>query len=198
MAMDSNLLLTASAGFIIYCIPLLLSDLILLSVLFRAGKSVTNSPAPLAYRDVFVLSHDDELQDDVRDDAGYVTSPASDFVRALQAEQIPVCVLGRGDRAADMAEWRRRVADVVVAREDRVTVTDWRPVQGLERRVVVELADWRRDNDVVDIFRMYAVSRCTTQLITVNMPPDDSDSDSTGYSSTSSEDNTANDDETTT
>ena len=141
--------------------------------MFRAGKFVTNSPAPLAYRDVFVLSHDDELQDDVRDDAGYVTSPASDFVRALQAEQIPVCVLGRGDRAADMAEWRRRVADVVVAREDRVTVTDWRPVQGLERRVVVELADWRQDDDDFDIFRMYAVSRCTTQLITVNMPPDD-------------------------
>ena len=63
------------------------------------------------------------------------------------------------------------MADVVVAREDRVTVTDWRPVQGLERRVVVELADWRQDDDVVvDIYRMYAVSRCTTQLITVNMP----------------------------
>ena len=146
-----------------------------------------------------MLSHDDELQDDVRDDAGYVTSPASDFVRALQAEQIPVCVLGRGDRAADMAEWRRRVADVVVAREDRVTVTDWRPVQGLERRVVVDLAGWRRNDDVVvDIFRMYAVSRCTEQLITVDMPPDHSDIDSTHYRYTFSEGNTANNDETTT
>ena len=91
------------------------------------------------------------------------------------------------------------MADVVVAREDRVTVTDWRPVQGLERRVVVDLADWRRNDDVVvDIFRMYAVSRCTTQLITVDMPPDDSDSDSTHYRYTLSEGNTANNDETTT
>ena len=44
--------------------------------------------------------------------------------------------------AVDKAGWESRVGDVAVSRTDRVTVADWRCVQGLERRVVVWLTDW--------------------------------------------------------
>ena len=149
-----------------------MSDLFLLSVSFRAGRYVTNSPASLAYRDVFVLTDDDDLHDEVRNDAGNVTSPASGVVVALRHEQIPVCVLEHRDRAGVVAGWESRVADVAVSRTDEVTVAHWRSVQGLERRVVVCLTNWPRDDVVGDLYTLPAISRCTTQLILVNRPSD--------------------------
>ena len=149
-----------------------MSDLFLLSVSFRAGRCVTNSPASLAYRDVFVLTDEDYLHDEVRNYAGNVTSPASGVVRGLRYAQIPVCVLEWRDRAGVVAGWESRVADVAVARTDEVTVAHWRSVQGLERPVVVCLADWERDDVIsVDLYRMPVFSRCITQLIMVNLPP---------------------------
>ena len=173
--------------------------------LFRAGGGHTNA---LQYRDVMVITTDDsQLQDDVTDDAGRVTSPASRFVRGLRDAGMPVCVLegshrvggrhrvgGSGNegasdsgsdsgmtrgsgsgsgRVVDRAGWERRVADVAVSRTDRVTVSEWGCVQGLERRVVVCLTD-RRWRWWVRAFDRYsalpATSRCTTQLITMNPP----------------------------
>ena len=158
--------------------------------LFRAGPDVTNPTTPLSYRDVFVLIRDDsDLQDDVIDDAGQVTSPASGFVRGLRAEGVPVCVLEGIDRvggrvgqdtrvsdvaAVDKAAWKSRVADVAVSRTDRVTVADWRCVRGLERRVVVWLTDWGVGPDVDRYHWLFGMSRCTTQLVIVTPPPDDS------------------------
>ena len=174
--------------------------------LFRAGGGHTNA---LQYRDVMVLIADDNrLHDDVTDDAGRVTSPASGFVRALRDAGVPVCVLegsgrvggsnrvgGSGndrasdsgsnsdsdsDRVVDRDGWERRVADVALSRTDRVTVSACWCVQGLERRVVVWLTDWRRRwrmswrmrgvSDVDVYFTVPATSRCTTQLIIVNPP----------------------------
>ena len=172
--------------------------------LFRAGGGHTNA---LQYRDVMVIADDDNLQDDVTDDAGRVTSPASGFVRGLRDAGMPVCVLeasgrvggrhrvgGSGsDRASDSgsdsdmtshsgsgcgrvgdrAGWERRVADVALSRTDRVTVSEWGCVQGLERRVVVWLEDWRwrRGLRALDLyFALPAMSRCTTQLIIVDTP----------------------------
>ena len=134
--------------------------------MFRAGGGHTNA---LQYRDVMVIADDDsQLQDDVRNDAGRVTSPASGFVRGLRDAGMPVCVLegshrvgGSGSdsgmtsdmtsdsgsgRVVDRAGWERRVADVALSRTDRVTVSGWECVQGLERRVVVWVEDrrWRR------------------------------------------------------
>ena len=140
---------------------------LLLFVSFRAGRYVTNSPASLAYRDVIVLT-DGNLRDETRNDAGNVTSSASGVVRGLRRAQIPVCVLEYRDLADDEAEWESRVADVAVARTDEVTVADWGSVHGLERRVVVCLAEWPRD--VVYPSTLFAISRCTTQLIIVNTP----------------------------
>ena len=189
--------------------------------LFRAGGGHTNA---LQYRDVMVITEDGSgLQDDVTDDAGRVTSPASGFVRALRDAGMPVCVLERSgrvgdsdndrandsgsdsdsDRVVDRAGWERRVADVAVSRTDRVTVSGCGCVQGLERRVVVWLSDWRwRRVKALDIYSaLPSLSRCTTQLIIVNMPdPDDTDtdsSDSTHLTHTHTPHSTDDEDETT-
>ena len=167
--------------------------------MFRAGGGHTNA---LQYRDVMVIaSYDSDLQDDVTDDAGRVTSPASGFVRGLRDAGMPVCVLERSqrvggshrvggsgsDRASgsdsdmtsgsgsgrvvDRAGWERRVADVALSRTDRVTVSGFRCVQGLERRVVVWLDDWGRGVRGSDPYSPLSVmTRCTTQLIIVNSP----------------------------
>ena len=157
--------------------------------LFRAGGGHTNA---LQYRDVMVLTDDDNVQDDVRDDAGRVTSPASGFVRGLRDAGMPVCVLegsgrvgGSGSdsgmtsdmtsdsgsrRVVDRAGWERRVADVAVSRTDWVTVSGWRCVQGLERRVVVCLDDWRVISGSDVYFALPATSRCTTQFIIAKPP----------------------------
>ena len=190
--------------------------------LFRAGGGHTNA---LQYRDVMVLTADGiGLQDDVTDDDGRVTSPASGFVRGLRDAGMPVCVLERSDRVggshrvggsgndrasdsssdsgsdrecggdSDMTSdsgsdsnmtsgsgcrrvvyrvgWERLVADVAVSRTDQVTVAECGCVQGLERRVVVCLTDWRRRRErVIDrYFALPALSPCTTQLIRVNPP----------------------------
>ena len=77
---------------------------LLLFVSFRAGRYVTNSPASLAYRDVFVLTDDYNLHDEARNVAGNVMSPASGVVRGLRRAQIPVCVLEWRDRAGVVGE----------------------------------------------------------------------------------------------
>ena len=146
--------------------------------LFPAGPDVTNPTTPLQYRDVFVLY-----------DENNVTSPASGFVRGLRAEGVPVCELegidrvgggvGGGTRvgsrvpdgaAVDRAGWESRVGEVAVSRTDRVTVAEWRCVQGLERRVVVWVTDWGVWPGVDFYHGLVALSRCTTQLVTVSPP----------------------------
>ena len=175
--------------------------------LFRAGGGRS-----LQYRDVMVMtSKVSELQDDVRDDAGRVTSPASGFVLGLRQAGVPVCVLegsemvrgsnraggtgsgsdsvsdsgsdsGSGSdsdsgRVVDRAGWESRVADVAVSRTDRVTVSECECVQGLERRVVVWLPGRHQrfdtgdsDEEIEARDRLYAVSRCTSQLVVVDVP----------------------------
>ena len=135
--------------------------------LFRAGQADT---ALLEYRDVFALTDDKALQDDVRDDAGKVTSPASGIARGLRAAGIPVCVLECSEKVGDQARWERRVADVAVARTDQVTVAYYSAVHGLERRVVVWLAERRDINYFYPAFWLYGLSRCTTQLVKVDLP----------------------------
>ena len=66
------------------------------------------------------------------------------------------------------------MADVALSRTDRVTVSEWGCVQGLERRVVVWLEDWWwEDWRVDDYIAVPAFSRCTTQLIRVCPPRSD-------------------------
>ena len=59
-----------------------------------------------------------------------------------------------------------------MSRTDRVTVADWRCVQGLERRVVVLLSDRREVRPGADPHHwLLALTRCTTQLVRVSPPP---------------------------
>ncbi|XP_070208000.1 uncharacterized protein [Littorina saxatilis] len=141
------------------------------------GSSLPNSPTPLSYRDVVIITRSSELQDDIEDDAGRVTSRASGVVRGLRDEGLPVCVLGEQDYRHNRARWERDVDDVAVAATDRVTVTHLDCVHGLERRVVVMLpgrhkeTDEGRSDEAIDVDdRLYAVSRCSTQLIMVDVP----------------------------
>ena len=191
--------------------------------LFRAGGGRS-----LQYRDVMVMtSKGSQLQDDVRDDAGRVTSPASGFVRGLRQAGVPVCVLEGSDRArgsnraggsdraggtgsgsdsdsdsgrvVDRAGWESRVADVAVSRTDRVTVSECECVQGLERRVVVWLAEWGEDWPVDAPPSLFAASCCTTQFITVFPPlPDPSDSDSSHSTHSTTTPHTTDDEDETT
>ncbi|XP_070183023.1 uncharacterized protein [Littorina saxatilis] len=142
------------------------------------GNSLPNSPAPLSYSDVFILTQSSELHDDIKNNAGQVTSRASDLVRGLRDEGLPVCVLGQQDWRHNTARWERDVHDVAVAATDRVTVTRYNYVQGLERRVVVVLPGWDKETDeglsdeLIDLQdRLFAASRCSTQLIMVDVPP---------------------------
>ncbi|XP_070183249.1 uncharacterized protein [Littorina saxatilis] len=143
------------------------------------GRSAANSPSRLSYRDVFVLTRSDDLQDDVTDEAGRVTSPASGVVQGLKDAGVPVSVLGYQDWLHNRARWEGAVQDVAVAATDTVTVAWYRCVTGLERRVVAVLQGRRqydddegRTDERIDLDdRMDAVSRCTTQLIMVRTPP---------------------------
>ncbi|XP_070203221.1 uncharacterized protein [Littorina saxatilis] len=143
------------------------------------GSSAANCPSRLSYRDVFVLTRSDDLQDDVTDEAGRVTSPASGVVQGLKDAGVPVSVLGYQDWLHNRARWERAVQDVAVAATDTVTVAWYSWVTGLERRVVAVLQDRDQDDDDVGMTdewidrqdRLNAVSRCTTQLITVRTPP---------------------------
>ena len=160
----------------------------------RAGSDVTD-PSQLRYWDVFVLTPDYfDFQDKVIDDAGQVTSPANGIVRGLRAEGVPVYVLEGIDRvgggvsggvsggtrvgsqvsdvaAVGRAGWESRVGEVVLSLTDRVTVAACRCVRGLERRVVVWVADWRRDLRGSDLYHgLVGMSRCTTQLVIVYTP----------------------------
>ncbi|XP_070201271.1 uncharacterized protein [Littorina saxatilis] len=143
------------------------------------GRSVANSPSRLSYRDVFVLTRSGDLHDDVTDEAGRVTSPASGVVQGLKDAGVPVSVLGTQDLLHNRARWERAVQDVAVAATDTVTVAGYGCVTGLERRVVAVLQDRDQGDDdagltdeVIDLTdRLYAVSRCTTQLIMVRTPP---------------------------
>ncbi|XP_070203668.1 uncharacterized protein [Littorina saxatilis] len=143
------------------------------------GSIVANSPSRLSYSDVFVLTRSDDLHDDVTDEAGRVTSPASGVVQGLKDAGVPVSVLGLQDWRHNWARWERAVQDVVVAATDTVTVARYDWVKGLERRVVAVVQGRHQDDDDVGRTdeqtdhndRLNAVSRCTTQLITVRTPP---------------------------
>ncbi|XP_070202814.1 uncharacterized protein [Littorina saxatilis] len=144
------------------------------------GSSIANSPSRLSYRDVFVLTRSTDLHDDVTNEAGKVTSPASGVVQGLKDAGVPVSVLGGQDFPHNWARWEGAVQDVAVAATDTVTVAVYHFMSGLERRVVAVLQGSRgkRDDDAgrtderIDaIDRLNAVSRCTTQLIMVSTPP---------------------------
>jgi hypothetical protein len=72
---------------------------------------------------VLVVTHALDLQDDVRNTLGTVTSHASRFVRGLRGAGVPVCVLSGEEWRQDRARMARLLQDVVAARTNQVTGT---------------------------------------------------------------------------
>nr|KAG5688056.1 hypothetical protein BaRGS_017810 [Batillaria attramentaria] len=139
----------------------------------HSSRDKTAKPPPLRYRDVFVLTRS-ELSDVITDDNGQVTSRPCDFVAGLRASGVPVRVVWW---KTDMNRYVGGLEDLSACKVNQVTVTDWDVVTGLERKVVVYLPgrypgvdDWRGDSDVHDSGKVYAMSRCTSQLVLVDLP----------------------------
>ena len=154
-----------------------------------AGNAAIEGPPTLNYSDVFILTRSSQVHDDVKNDDGRVTSPASGIVLGLRASALPVCVLE--DVQHIVPTWEGEVADTAVAQTDRVTVAYHGAVSGLERKVVVWLRGRRKGHDDDDSDqmveareRLYVVSRCTTHLIVV----ENRQGDNTGRSSDKSND----------
>ncbi|XP_076438205.1 uncharacterized protein LOC143277309 [Babylonia areolata] len=108
-------------------------------------------PEGLHYRDVFILF---KSVANITDGAtGSGGGEASAMVATLRSKGVPLSVVRRGDRNG--------MRDMALALTDRVTVTEWETVQGLERRVVVcvhsEVKDYTDGHS--------ATSRCTSQLV---------------------------------
>ena len=119
--------------------------------LFRAGGGHTNA---LQYRDVMVITASDrELQDDVMNDAGRVTSRASGFVRGLRDAGMPVCVLEGSRRVGG----RHRVGG---SGSDRASDSgsDSDMTGGSGSRRVVDRAGWERRVADVALSRTDAVT----------------------------------------
>ncbi|XP_070191793.1 uncharacterized protein [Littorina saxatilis] len=123
--------------------------------------STTSSPRPLQYRDVFILTWVNSLHDAKSDASGQVTRPASGVLRGVRGAGIPVTLLQSWDEDG--------VRDVAtMAGPDHVIATNCDDVQGLERKVVV----WVGGLDGYDAWgRLFAASRCTSQLVLVTPPP---------------------------
>lgn len=134
------------------------------------------SPPPLQYRDVMVFVradlHDDaSKQGDANDHPG-----CTPLVRGLRHAGLPVKVLRNGQDS----DWQQDVHDVALGQHDHITVANYRDVSGLERKVVVWVPgrlrgrdDKRSDEDLEARGRLYAVSRCTAQLVVVQLPSQD-------------------------
>ncbi|XP_076447269.1 uncharacterized protein LOC143284478 isoform X2 [Babylonia areolata] len=136
----------------------------------------TTCPAPLQYKDVFIVTRSSDLRDDVTDDTGKVVTSASGVVRGLRKARVPLYVL---DAAAqhNRTKCQSIVSGMGVARFDRVVVSFSTFLQGLERKVVVWLPGENHrlseeyiieSSELLD--RVHALSRCTTQLVIVELP----------------------------
>nr|KAG5712119.1 hypothetical protein BaRGS_020845 [Batillaria attramentaria] len=130
-----------------------------------AAGAIRTIPAPLTYRDVFLLTawDDDTIVEEERDDAGNVVRRASGVVRGLRQAGVPVKVLARGDTAG----FSRDVA--LMAGPDQVLAANARSVSGMERKVVVWLQRGPLRAGDIGMGRLHAMSRATAQLIWVTL-----------------------------
>ncbi|KAL8619082.1 hypothetical protein ACOMHN_019354 [Nucella lapillus] len=146
------------------------------STVNHASPPTSTSPAPLQYKDVFIVTRSSDLHDDVTDDAGRVSRSASGVVKGLRLAGVPLSVLGMS-APLDRARCQGIVKGMGLLSFDRVVLSFSTFLQGLERKVVVWLPGENRrltdeciieSSEVLD--RVHALSRCTTQLIMVDMP----------------------------
>lgn len=145
-----------------------------LSLLTETGEPSGPSPQKLQYGDVFILTNSfSQIHDDIRDETGAVTEPANGLVQGLREAGVARLRVVR-NRNYGSEELSREVEEVARARTDCVTLAHRGAVSGLERKVVVWLPgridgldDDLSDAQLDKYDRVYAMSRCTTQLIVV-------------------------------
>ncbi|KAK7499553.1 hypothetical protein BaRGS_00009205, partial [Batillaria attramentaria] len=123
-------------------------------------------PAPLTYKEVFLLSSKaDPLYDTETDDAGKEVRPASAIVKGLRENGVPVVVVRHDDREAVRKVSVREGPDAVVAAGANT-------VRGLERQVVIALQPEQTGTGTGDgrWERLHVMSRATAKLILVVWP----------------------------
>lgn len=115
--------------------------------------SAAPTPASLQYRDVLLLSWNE-----LREDAAILT--------AMSEAGIKVQVMKDSD-----------IGDVATARSDVVWAARQLLVRGLERKVVVCIHNYDDSKGQYISTRLSAMSRCTSQLVVVCLPPDNDSED---------------------
>lgn len=127
-----------------------------------SSSSTQPQTQPLQYSDVFILTGNTDLEDECTH-GGRVHGA----VRGLRALGIPVLVITDSKYLTDMVE----------GRDNKVTVAGTGHVYSLERKVVVWLPhrmegehDSIPDVTLQTSGTFFAVSRCTAQLVIVEVP----------------------------
>ncbi|KAK7106044.1 hypothetical protein V1264_017347 [Littorina saxatilis] len=116
--------------------------------------SASDSPDPLHYRDVFLLS----LLGFIEGKPGIITG--------LRQAGVPVTVLDI--QATSTAS--KLVTSVATMQDDCVIAADSRYVNGLERKIVAWIQPAEHDSLMVHFDRLMALSRTSGQLITITTP----------------------------
>ncbi|KAK7105249.1 uncharacterized protein [Littorina saxatilis] len=137
------------------------------------GARSGDSPHPLRYSDVIILTNLRTLDDADNDPSSSRRGKTSGLLRGLREERIPVKVL----KSSDM-EGVRDVANMTGP--DQVIATDNRVVQGLERKVVVCVGSVSVGDDRMG--RLKSASRCTSQLVWVEEVREQTDSSGEDHS----------------
>ncbi|KAK7479371.1 hypothetical protein BaRGS_00029363 [Batillaria attramentaria] len=142
-----------------------------------------NSPPPLQYRDVFIITRANEMNKTFTVEEGRVVSRDDGFLQGLCSTGVSVdlALFSTASRQA-----QKEMSTVAIARKNVVTMSAWDTLQGLERKVVVWLPG-RASNDfdptrAGDLWRekerdklkdkLAGFSRCSTQLVLVEVPDD--------------------------
>lgn len=120
------------------------------------------------FSDVIVLCYGP--REEQKDDYGQVLFPATGLVRGLRSRGVPVYVLEYG---ADI----EAITDVTLAVHDKVTVTYWNNICGLEKKVVIVTGHDLYGLDVSA--KLNCISRCSSQLVWIQWDPSGSFQDPT-------------------
>ncbi|XP_070176889.1 uncharacterized protein [Littorina saxatilis] len=117
-----------------------------------------NSPQPPRNRDVFILTCGSHFHDCRKDTSGNVTSPARGLVQGVIDGGFPVKVLDLNDTKGIREVATMTGPDCVIAADSIV-------VNGLERKIIIFVQHGGLEYDAEDWGKLWAISRCTAQLV---------------------------------
>ncbi|XP_025090196.1 uncharacterized protein LOC112561749 isoform X2 [Pomacea canaliculata] len=120
---------------------------------------MTSTPPPLQWKDVFILVTEDPIEE--RRAVGQYVRPACGLVQGLRQEGVPVRLVKSGDI--------KGIKDVAKMKgpRDEATVIRYDQIKGLERKVVVCVAEVK----TYRMLQLHGISRATAQVVWV-LPKD--------------------------